>query len=58
MPTHCTYRWYNQTLCKVNTLVRSNRLGVVEDVMPFNQHGEDDEFFCVVEEFLIDLLTL
>lgn len=50
----CTYKWYNQTLCQVNGSVV--RLGVVEGEYHWHQHGEDDEFFYVVEgKLLIDL---
>jgi mannose-6-phosphate isomerase-like protein (cupin superfamily) len=50
----CAYKWYNQTLCKVNDAVI--RLGVVEGEYHWHQHDEDDEFFYVVEgKLLIDL---
>jgi mannose-6-phosphate isomerase-like protein (cupin superfamily) len=50
----CTYKWYNQTLCKVNDAVV--RLGVVEGEYHWHQHDDDDEFFYVVEgKLLIDL---
>lgn len=50
----CTYKWYNQTLCQVNGSVV--RLGVVEGEYHWHKHGEDDEFFYVVEgKLLIDL---
>jgi mannose-6-phosphate isomerase-like protein (cupin superfamily) len=50
----CGFKWYNQTLCKVNDSVV--RLGVVEGEYHWHKHGEDDEFFYVVEgELLIDL---
>ena len=48
----CEYRWYNQTLCKVNGSVV--RLGVVEGEYHWHKH-DDDEFFYVVEgRLLID----
>lgn len=48
------YKWYNQTLCKVNDSVV--RLGVVEGEYHWHKHNEDDEFFYVVEgQLLIDL---
>jgi mannose-6-phosphate isomerase-like protein (cupin superfamily) len=48
------YKWYNQTLCKVNESVV--RLGVVEGEYHWHKHGADDEFFYVVEgRLLIDL---
>ncbi|HEX4770087.1 MAG TPA: cupin domain-containing protein [Bryobacteraceae bacterium] len=50
----CEYKWYNQTLCKVNDSVV--RLGVVEGEYHWHQHSKDDEFFYVVEgQLLIDL---
>jgi mannose-6-phosphate isomerase-like protein (cupin superfamily) len=50
----CEYRWYNQTLCRVNDSVV--RLGVVEGEYHWHKHDEDDEFFYVVEGHLsIDL---
>jgi len=50
----CTFKWFNQTLCKVNDSVV--RLGVVEGEYHWHQHPDDDEFFYVVEgKFLIDL---
>jgi mannose-6-phosphate isomerase-like protein (cupin superfamily) len=50
----CTFRWYNQTLCQVNSSVV--RLGVIEGEYHWHEHKDDDEFFYVVEgELLIDL---
>ena len=50
----CEYKWFNQTLCKVNESVV--RVGVVEGEYHWHKHDEDDEFFYVVEgELLIDL---
>ena len=50
----CTDRWYNQTLCKVNDSVV--RLGVVQGEYHWHKHGNDDEFFFVLEgHFMIDL---
>ena len=50
----CTHKWFNQTLCEVNSSVV--RLGVVEGEYHWHQHTEDDEFFYVVEgKLLIDL---
>src|SRR5437016_4462614 len=43
----CTYKWYNQTLCRVNGSVV--RLGVVEGEYHWHKHDNDDEFFYVVE---------
>src|ERR1700757_2221634 len=50
----CEYKWYNQTLCKVNESVV--RLGVVEGEYHWHKHDDDDEFFYVVEgRLFIDL---
>jgi mannose-6-phosphate isomerase-like protein (cupin superfamily) len=49
----CEYKWFNQTLCKVNESVV--RMGVVEGEYHGHKHDEDDEFFYVVEgKLLID----
>ena len=48
------YKWFNQTLCKVNDSVV--RLGVIQGEYHWHKHDNDDEFFYVVEgELLIDL---
>jgi mannose-6-phosphate isomerase-like protein (cupin superfamily) len=50
----CEYKWYNQTLCKVNDSVV--RLGVIEGEYHWHKHDADDEFFYAVEgQLLIDL---
>jgi mannose-6-phosphate isomerase-like protein (cupin superfamily) len=50
----CEYKWYNQTLCQVNSSVV--RIGVVQGEYHWHKHEADDEFFYVVEgQFLIDL---
>jgi len=50
----CAYKWYNQTLCRVNGSVV--RLGVVQGEYHWHKHDDDDEFFYVVEgKLLIDL---
>jgi mannose-6-phosphate isomerase-like protein (cupin superfamily) len=50
----CEYKWFNQTLCKVNDSVV--RFAVVEGEYHWHQHANDDEFFYVVEGRLaIDL---
>ena len=50
----CQFKWYNQTLCKVNDSVV--RLGVIEGEYHWHKHDEDDEFFYVVQgRLLIDL---
>lgn len=50
----CPHKWYNQTLCEVNSSVV--RLGVVQGEYHWHKHTDDDEFFYVVEgRLLIDL---
>lgn len=50
----CEYKWFNQTLCKVNDSVV--RVGIVEGEYHWHKHEDDDEFFYVVEgKLLIDL---
>ena len=50
----CTYKWFNQTLCKVNDSVV--RMGVFEGEYHWHKHDNDDEFFYVFEgRLLIDL---
>jgi oxalate decarboxylase/phosphoglucose isomerase-like protein (cupin superfamily) len=43
----CRYKWFNQTLCRVNGSVV--RLGVVQGEYHWHKHADDDEFFYVVE---------
>ncbi len=48
------YRWFNQTLCKVNDSVV--RVGIIEGEYHWHKHDNDDEFFFVVAgKLLIDL---
>ena len=48
------YKWFNQTLCKVNDSVV--RVGIIEGEYHWHKHDEDDEFFYVVDGvLLIDL---
>jgi len=48
------YKWFNQTLCRVNDSVV--RLGVVDGEYHWHKHTDDDEFFYVVAgQLLIDL---
>jgi mannose-6-phosphate isomerase-like protein (cupin superfamily) len=50
----CRYKWFNQTLTKVNDSVV--RLGIVEGEYHWHKHDKDDEFFFVLEgELFIDL---
>jgi len=46
----CQFKWFNQTLCKVNDSVV--RIGVIEGEYHWHKHDEDDEFFYVVEGML------
>jgi hypothetical protein len=46
--------WYNQTLCQVNASVV--RLGVMQGEYHWHKHDDEDEFFfCLEGEFLVDL---
>ena len=48
------FKWFNQTLCKVNDSVV--RVGIIEGEYHWHKHDEDDEFFYVVEgKLFIDL---
>jgi mannose-6-phosphate isomerase-like protein (cupin superfamily) len=50
----CEFKWFNQTLCKVNESVV--RVGIIEGEYHWHKHDEDEEFFYVVEgKLLIDL---
>ena len=54
MADACEFKWFNQTLCKVNDSVV--RLGVFEGEYHWHKHDEDDEFFYVMEgRLFIDL---
>jgi mannose-6-phosphate isomerase-like protein (cupin superfamily) len=45
------YKWFNQTLCKVNDSVV--RVAIIEGEYHWHKHDEDDEFFYVVEGLLL-----
>jgi len=48
------FKWFNQTLCKVNDSVV--RVGIIEGEYHWHKHDSDDEFFYVVDgKLLIDL---
>jgi homogentisate 1,2-dioxygenase len=48
------FKWFNQTLCKVNDSVV--RMAAIEGEYHWHKHDEDDEFFYVVDgELLIDI---
>ena len=44
------FKWYNQTLCKVNDSVV--RVAMVEGEYHWHKHDHDDEFFYVVDGLL------
>ncbi|MFZ0336813.1 MAG: cupin domain-containing protein [Terracidiphilus sp.] len=47
------FKWFNQTLCKVNDSVV--RMAAIEGEYHWHEHDDDDEFFYVVDgELLID----
>jgi mannose-6-phosphate isomerase-like protein (cupin superfamily) len=50
----CEFKWFNQTLCKVNESVV--RVAIIEGEYHWHKHDEDDEFFYVIEgKLFIDL---
>jgi mannose-6-phosphate isomerase-like protein (cupin superfamily) len=54
VPDAKNYKWFNQTLCKVNDSVV--RVGIIEGEYHWHKHDDDDEFFLTVEgQLLIDL---
>jgi mannose-6-phosphate isomerase-like protein (cupin superfamily) len=54
MVRHCTDKWFNQTLCRVNESVV--RIGIVEGEYHWHQHDDEDEFFYVVSgRWIIDM---
>ncbi|HWF09665.1 MAG TPA: cupin domain-containing protein [Bryobacteraceae bacterium] len=54
MADTCEYKWFNQTLCRVNDSVV--RMGVIEGEYHWHKHEDDDEFFYTIDgELLIDL---
>lgn len=54
VPAANDYKWFNQTLCKVNGSVV--RMAAIEGEYHWHKHDEDDEFFYVVDgELLIDI---
>ena len=54
MAAECEYKWFNQTLCRVNDSVI--RVGIVEGEYHWHKHDDDDEFFYVVDgKLLLDL---
>lgn len=54
MAENCEYKWFNQTLCQVNSSVV--RVGIIEGEYHWHKHDDEDEFFYVVSgKLLIDL---
>ena len=54
VPEADDYKWFNQTLCKVNDSVV--RMAAIEGEYHWHKHDDDDEFFYVVDgELLIDI---
>lgn len=54
VPDAQNYKWFNQTLCRVNDSVV--RVGIIEGEYHWHKHDEDDEFFLTMEgQLLIDL---
>ena len=47
----CEFKWFNQTLCKVNDSVV--RVAIIEGEYHWHKHDHDDEFFYVVEGLLL-----
>jgi mannose-6-phosphate isomerase-like protein (cupin superfamily) len=48
------FKWFNQTLCRVNGSVV--RMAAIEGEYHWHKHDDDDEFFYVVDgELLIDI---
>ena len=54
IPEANNYKWFNQTLCKVNDSVV--RVGFIEGEYHWHKHDDDDEFFLTLDgQLLIDL---
>jgi mannose-6-phosphate isomerase-like protein (cupin superfamily) len=51
VPEAKNYKWFNQTLCKVNDSVV--RVGIIEGEYHWHKHDNDDEFFYTVEGLLL-----
>lgn len=48
---NCSDKWFNQTLCKVNSSVL--RLGIFEGEFHMHKHDNDDEVFFVLNGSII-----
>ena len=54
VPDADKFKWFNQTLCRVNDSVV--RMAAIEGEYHWHKHEDDDEFFFVVDgKLLIDL---
>jgi quercetin dioxygenase-like cupin family protein len=51
VPGAADYKWFNQTLCRVNGSVV--RMAAIEGEYHWHKHDQDDEFFYVVEGLLL-----
>ena len=51
IPDAKNYKWFNQTLCKVNDSVV--RVGIIEGEYHWHKHDNDDEFFYTVDGLLL-----
>lgn len=51
IPDANNYKWFNQTLCKVNESVV--RVGIIEGEYHWHKHDIEDEFFYTVEGLLL-----
>lgn len=47
----CADKWFNQSLCNVNSSVF--RLGIFEGEYHFHKHDNDDELFFVIEGSIV-----
>ena len=48
---NCTDKWFNQSLCQVNSSVF--RLGIFEGEFHMHKHEQDDEVFFVIEGSIV-----
>ncbi len=48
---NCSDKWFNQTLCKVNSSVL--RLGIFEGEFHMHKHDDDDEVFFVLSGSIV-----
>lgn len=51
IPEANNYKWFNQTLCKVNDSVV--RVGFIEGEYHWHKHDNDDEFFLTIDGLLL-----